>query len=80
MRVVRAFMTFNSNMYDVEKYLLKWLRILNGVKGLAFESEVCQLCIINLLLFLTICLIMLSDYIIIELYELSRDMNGLITL
>ena len=28
MRVMRAFMVINSNMYDMEKYLLKWLRVL----------------------------------------------------
>jgi len=31
----------------------------------------------NLLLFLIICLIMLSDNIIIELYELAQNMNWL---
>jgi len=28
MRVVEAFMTLNFDYYDVEKYKLKWLRVL----------------------------------------------------
>jgi len=39
-------MAFNSDIYDVEKYWLKWLRVLYCVKGLGFESYVCQLCVI----------------------------------
>jgi len=27
MRVVGAFMTLNSNLYNMEKYQLKWLRV-----------------------------------------------------
>jgi len=37
MRVVEAFMAFNVHCFDVEKCQLKWLR------GLGFESYVCQL-------------------------------------
>jgi len=28
MRVIGAFMAFNTNIFDVEKYYLKWLRVL----------------------------------------------------
>jgi len=31
-------MTLNSNLYDVEKYQLKWLRVLYCVRGLGFKS------------------------------------------
>jgi len=51
MRVVEAFMAFNSGLCDVEKYYLKWLRVLNCVRGLDFKSYVCQICVISLLLF-----------------------------
>jgi len=51
MRVVEAFMTFNSGWCDVEKYYLKWLRVLDCVKRLGIESYVCQLCVISFLLF-----------------------------
>jgi len=34
-------MTLNSNLYNVGKYYLKWLRVLGCVKGLGFESYVC---------------------------------------
>jgi len=39
-------MTFNSDMYDVEKYYFKWLRAFYCVKRLGFESYMCQLCVI----------------------------------
>jgi len=45
MRVGRTFMVFNSDLYDVKKYYLKWLRVLNCVRGLGFKSYVCQLCV-----------------------------------
>ena len=32
MRVVGTFMVFNAGIYDVEKYWLKWLRVLDCVK------------------------------------------------
>jgi len=38
-------MVFNSDLYDVKKYYLKWLRVLNCVRGLGFKSYVCQLCV-----------------------------------
>ena len=31
-------MEFNSDKYDVEKYQLKWLKVLNCVRGLGFKS------------------------------------------
>ena len=37
MRVVGAFMALNVNFHDVEKYFLKWLRVLDCVRGLGFE-------------------------------------------
>ena len=37
-------MTFNTDTYGVEKYQLKWLRVLDCVRGLGFKSYVCQLC------------------------------------
>ena len=46
MRVIGAFKEFNVVCYEVEKYKLKWLRVLNCVKGLGFESYVCQLHVI----------------------------------
>jgi len=52
MRAVEAFMALNSNLYNVEKYLLKWLRVLDCVRGFGFKFYVCQLCVIYLLLFL----------------------------
>ena len=35
---------------DVEKCQLKWLRVLDCVRGLGFESYVWQLCVVVLLL------------------------------
>jgi len=46
MRVVGVFKAFNAECYDVEKYYLKWLRVLDCVKGLGFKSYVCQLYVI----------------------------------
>jgi len=46
MWVVGAFKEFNADCYDMEKYLLKWLRVLKCVRGLGFKSYVCCLCII----------------------------------
>ena len=46
MWVGEAFMALNVNLYDVKKYQLKWLRVLDCVRGLGFESYVCQLCVI----------------------------------
>ena len=45
MRVVGAFMAFISNLYDVEKYQLKWLRVLDYVRELGFKSYVCLMCV-----------------------------------
>jgi len=39
-------MAFNSDLYEVEWYQLKWLRVLDCLRGLAFESYVCPLCAI----------------------------------
>jgi len=38
MRVEEAFKAFNAECYDVEKHYLKWLRVLNCVRGLGFKS------------------------------------------
>ena len=46
MQVVGAFKKFNAECYDVEKYQLKWLKVLGCVNGLGFESYVCQLYVI----------------------------------
>jgi len=46
MRAEGAFMTLNANCYDVEKYYLKWLRVLNCERGLGFESYVYQLYVV----------------------------------
>jgi len=35
-------MALNTNLYDVEKYYLKWLRVLGCVRGLGFKSYVCH--------------------------------------
>jgi len=44
MQVVGAFKAFNADCYDVEKYWLKWLRVLNYVRGLG--SPMCaKLCV-----------------------------------
>jgi len=43
MRVVGAFMAFNIDWCDVAKYYVKWLRVLNCVKGLGFKSYICPL-------------------------------------
>ena len=45
MRVVEAFMALSVNCCDVEKYWLKWLRVLNCVREVGFESYVC-LCVL----------------------------------
>jgi len=64
-------MALNSDLYDVENYSLKWLRVFNYVRRLGFESY----CMLNMccliFYYLMICVIMLSDNIIIELCELS---------
>jgi len=39
-------MAFNGDCYDMEKYYLKWLRVLDCVRGLRFEYYVCHLCVI----------------------------------
>jgi len=39
-------MTLNANYYDLEGYYIKWLRVLDCVRGLRFESYVCQLYVI----------------------------------
>ena len=39
-------MAFNVDCYDVKKYQLKWLSVLDCVRGLGFESYVCQLYVI----------------------------------
>ena len=49
MQVVGAFKAFNVDCYDVEKYQLKWLRVLDCVKELGFKSYVCQLDVIYLI-------------------------------
>ena len=41
---MEAFMTFNSDKYDMKKYWLKWLRVLDFMIGLGFKSYVCHLC------------------------------------
>jgi len=46
MGIVGAFKGFNADGYDVEKYYLKWLRVLKCVRGLGFKSYVCHLCVI----------------------------------
>jgi len=52
MRVIEAFKKFNAENHDVEKYYLRWLRVLDSVKRLGFESYVCQLCVILIYAFL----------------------------
>jgi len=60
-------MSLNVNWYDVEKYLLKWLRVLNYVRGLRFKSYVCHLCVVwfIIIIILIIYLCLVSDSIII---------------
>jgi len=68
MRIVGAFMAFNSDLYDVEKYLLKWLRVPNYVRGLGFKSYICQLCGFWFVIIFDNMLDHVSDNIIIKLY------------
>jgi len=58
-------MALNSNLHDMEKYELKWLRVLDCVGGLEFKSYVCQLCVFFYFKYM---LIMLGNNISIELY------------
>jgi len=45
-------MSLNGNVYDVEKYLFKWFRVLDCVRGLGFKSYVCQIvCYFNYVFF-----------------------------
>jgi len=44
--VVGTLIALNVNWYGVEKYKLKWLRVLDCVRGLGFEFYVFQLCVI----------------------------------
>jgi len=67
MRVERAFMALSVVWCDVEKYYLKWLRILNCVSGLGFESYVCMLYVIWFIIIFLIYLWIGGDIIIIEL-------------
>jgi len=46
MQVVGAFMALNIVWWDVEKYKLKWLRVLECVRGLGFNSYVCHVCVV----------------------------------
>jgi len=39
-------MAINVNLYDMEKYKFKWLRVLDCVKGLGFKSYVSHLYVI----------------------------------
>ena len=39
-------MAFNTDMYVMEKYQLKWLRVLYHIRGLKYKSYVCHLCVI----------------------------------
>jgi len=50
MRVVGGFKEFNADCYDVEKYKLKWFRVLKCVRGLGFKSYVCHLCVILIII------------------------------
>ena len=52
------------------EYFIVW-------KDLGLSPMYANCVLFNLLLFLIICLIMLSDNIIIELYELAQNMNWL---
>jgi len=54
MWVVRALVEFNADCHDMEKYKLKWLRVLDCVRGLGFESYVCQLYVILMCIILNI--------------------------
>ena len=59
-------MAINASFYDVEKYQLKWLR------GLGFESYVCQLCVILIVYYFNNKrLNMMSDNIILGVKESS---------
>ena len=59
-------MTFNVNCRD--QYQLKWLRVLYCLRGLGFESYVCQLCdILFLCIILRLGMNVSSDNVILKL-------------
>ena len=65
-------MALNVDCYDVEKYQLKWLKVLGYAKR-TWVRVLCMsfVCYFKLIIILIICLIMMRDNIILELQELS---------